>query len=302
DAAPQDVAPQDAAPQDVAPQDAAPQDSAPQDAAPQDAAPQDAAPQDSAPQDAAPQDAAPQDSAPQDSAPQDAAPQDAAPQDTAPQDAAPQDAAPQDSAPQDSAPQDSAPQDAAPQDAVGWIVLELGVFGFRVDFRTNLKCTLTGELSVTSKPHHETKTTPNNRSAGPHLCEASDRMFSDVATELRVSQSVVSRLQQRYRDAGRVTERSFGRSHAYGGFTVNRMMNATPLQLPTLSRQTPTKLSDPETWRDHLISRPSSNGADVPAVVQFQSSVYAKHSIKESSARSRGTTAGGEGLTAPVHV
>ena len=58
---------------------------------------------------------------------------------------------------------------------------------------------------------------------------------TDVPTELRVSQSVISRLQQRYRETGRVTERHrSGRplttSHTDDRFIVNRMMNATQLQ------------------------------------------------------------------------
>ncbi|KAJ8370082.1 hypothetical protein SKAU_G00101100 [Synaphobranchus kaupii] len=62
----------------------------------------------------------------------------------------------------------------------------------------------------------------------------------EVATELRVSQSVISRLQQRYRETGRVTERHrsgrpLATSHTDDRFIVNsalrnRMMNATQLQ------------------------------------------------------------------------
>jgi len=63
---------------------------------------------------------------------------------------------------------------------------------------------------------------------------------TDVTTELRVSQSVISRLQQRHRETGRVTERHRGEcplatSHTDDCFIVNnalrnRMMNATQLQ------------------------------------------------------------------------
>ena len=62
----------------------------------------------------------------------------------------------------------------------------------------------------------------------------------EVATELRVSQSVISRLQQRYRESGRVTEghrsgHPLAISHTDDQFIVNsalrnRMMNATQLQ------------------------------------------------------------------------
>uniref|UniRef100_A0A673MB21 Transposase Tc1-like domain-containing protein n=1 Tax=Sinocyclocheilus rhinocerous TaxID=307959 RepID=A0A673MB21_9TELE len=62
----------------------------------------------------------------------------------------------------------------------------------------------------------------------------------EVATELRVSQCVISRLQQRHRETGRVTERHrsgrpWATSHADDCFIVNnalrnRMMNATQLQ------------------------------------------------------------------------
>uniref|UniRef100_A0A667Y6R5 Tc1-like transposase DDE domain-containing protein n=1 Tax=Myripristis murdjan TaxID=586833 RepID=A0A667Y6R5_9TELE len=64
--------------------------------------------------------------------------------------------------------------------------------------------------------------------------------YTEVATELRVSQSVISRLQQRYRETGRVTERHrsgrpLATSHTDDRFIVNsalrnRMMNATQLQ------------------------------------------------------------------------
>uniref|UniRef100_A0A667XNA2 Transposase Tc1-like domain-containing protein n=1 Tax=Myripristis murdjan TaxID=586833 RepID=A0A667XNA2_9TELE len=63
---------------------------------------------------------------------------------------------------------------------------------------------------------------------------------AEVATELRVSQSVISRLQQRYRETGRVTERHrsgrpLATSHTDDRFIVNsalrnRMMNATQLK------------------------------------------------------------------------
>ncbi len=62
----------------------------------------------------------------------------------------------------------------------------------------------------------------------------------EVATEIRVSQSVISRLQQRHRETGRVTERHrsghpLDTSHADDRFIVNsalrnRMMKATQLQ------------------------------------------------------------------------
>uniref|UniRef100_A0A3B1IY54 Transposase Tc1-like domain-containing protein n=1 Tax=Astyanax mexicanus TaxID=7994 RepID=A0A3B1IY54_ASTMX len=63
---------------------------------------------------------------------------------------------------------------------------------------------------------------------------------TEVATELRVSQSVISRLQQRYRETGRVTERRrsgrpLATSQADDRYIVNnalrnRMMDATQLQ------------------------------------------------------------------------
>uniref|UniRef100_A0A671VKC8 HTH cro/C1-type domain-containing protein n=1 Tax=Sparus aurata TaxID=8175 RepID=A0A671VKC8_SPAAU len=63
---------------------------------------------------------------------------------------------------------------------------------------------------------------------------------TEVATELRVSQSVISRLQQRYRETGRVTERHrsgrpLATSHTDDRFIVNsalrnRMMNADQIQ------------------------------------------------------------------------
>uniref|UniRef100_A0A3B1IPN0 Tc1-like transposase DDE domain-containing protein n=1 Tax=Astyanax mexicanus TaxID=7994 RepID=A0A3B1IPN0_ASTMX len=66
------------------------------------------------------------------------------------------------------------------------------------------------------------------------------RSQTEVATELRVSQSVISRLQQRYRETGRVTERRrsgrpLATSQADDRYIVNnalrnRMMNATQLQ------------------------------------------------------------------------
>ncbi len=62
----------------------------------------------------------------------------------------------------------------------------------------------------------------------------------EVATELKASQSVISRLQQRHRETGRVTERHrsghpLATSHADDCFIVNsalwnRIMNATQLQ------------------------------------------------------------------------
>ncbi|MEQ2224277.1 hypothetical protein ILYODFUR_005781 [Ilyodon furcidens] len=62
---------------------------------------------------------------------------------------------------------------------------------------------------------------------------------TEVANELKESQSVISRLQQRYRETGIVTERHRGghplaTSHTYDCFIVNsalqnRMMNATQL-------------------------------------------------------------------------
>ncbi len=62
----------------------------------------------------------------------------------------------------------------------------------------------------------------------------------EFATELKVSQSVISRLQQRHRETGRVTERyrsgcALATSHADDRFIVNsalwnRIMNATQLQ------------------------------------------------------------------------
>ena len=66
------------------------------------------------------------------------------------------------------------------------------------------------------------------------------RSQMEVATELGVSQSVISRLQQRYRETGRVTERRrsgrpLATSRADDRYIVNtalrnRMMNATQLQ------------------------------------------------------------------------
>ena len=66
------------------------------------------------------------------------------------------------------------------------------------------------------------------------------RSQTEVATEFRVSQSVISRLQQRHRETGRVTERHrsgrpLATSHADDGYIVNnalrnQMMNATQLQ------------------------------------------------------------------------
>uniref|UniRef100_A0A3Q1FV87 Transposase Tc1-like domain-containing protein n=1 Tax=Acanthochromis polyacanthus TaxID=80966 RepID=A0A3Q1FV87_9TELE len=63
---------------------------------------------------------------------------------------------------------------------------------------------------------------------------------TEVATELGVSQSVINRLQQRYRETGRVTERCrsgrpLATSRADDRYIVNtalrnRMMNATQLQ------------------------------------------------------------------------
>ncbi len=62
----------------------------------------------------------------------------------------------------------------------------------------------------------------------------------EAATELKVSQSVISRLQQRHRETGRVTERHRGgrplaTSHADDHFIVNSalwnwIMNPTQLQ------------------------------------------------------------------------
>uniref|UniRef100_A0A667XTL2 Transposase Tc1-like domain-containing protein n=1 Tax=Myripristis murdjan TaxID=586833 RepID=A0A667XTL2_9TELE len=83
---------------------------------------------------------------------------------------------------------------------------------------------------------------------------------TEVATELRVSQSVISRMQKRYRETGRVTERHrsgrpLATSHTDDRFIVNsalrnRMMNATQIQA-CLREVRGTQVSR-QTIRNHL--------------------------------------------------
>uniref|UniRef100_A0A667ZG46 Transposase Tc1-like domain-containing protein n=1 Tax=Myripristis murdjan TaxID=586833 RepID=A0A667ZG46_9TELE len=83
---------------------------------------------------------------------------------------------------------------------------------------------------------------------------------TEVATELRVSQSVISRLQKRYRETGRLTERHrsgrpLATSHTDDRFIVNnalrnRMMNATQIQA-CLREVRGTQVSH-QTIRNHL--------------------------------------------------